>query len=101
MGEEPLLPPALHRIPSRCAADKTTIRRTSTVRSQDQRHLPEWAVHRIASALGTTQAAHGARTHPAELARRTGMSKSLARRCLHFLQDQDCARQPADQAAHR
>ncbi|WP_437050091.1 helix-turn-helix domain-containing protein [Streptomyces sp. enrichment culture] len=71
------------------------------MRSQDQRHLPAWAVHRVVSALGTTQDAHVTRTHPTELARRTGLSKSLARRCLHFLQRQDCARQPADQAAHR
>ncbi|WP_374991109.1 helix-turn-helix domain-containing protein [Streptomyces sp. LHD-70] len=44
----------------------------------DTKDPPAWAMRRIASEL----AAGGAPASPAELARRTGLSKSLARRCL-------------------
>jgi hypothetical protein len=51
---------------------------------------PGWAVHRVAGALETEQEA-GRRTNTINLARRTGLSKSLARRCLKHLQTTSAA----------
>jgi hypothetical protein len=46
---------------------------------------PGWAVQRVAGALETERQA-GRRTNTVDLARRTGLSKSLARQCLNHLQ---------------
>lgn len=45
--------------------------------------LPAWAVQRVAAALETQRNAGKSSVDPADLARRTGLSKSLARRCLN------------------
>lgn len=45
---------------------------------------PGWAVQRVAGVLETEQQT-GRRTNTIDLARRTGLSKSLARRCLNHL----------------
>lgn len=45
--------------------------------------LPAWAVQRVATALETQRNAGKTSVDPADLARRTGLSKGLARRCLN------------------
>ncbi|MEU6114423.1 helix-turn-helix domain-containing protein [Streptomyces sp. NPDC047117] len=61
--------------------------------------LPPWALRRAASVLSIEGARAGnglpagtARLTAAELARRTGLSRSLARRCLHRLRSDAQAR---------
>ncbi|NMR29157.1 hypothetical protein [Crystallibacter degradans] len=54
---------------------------------------PGWAVQRVAGALETEQQA-GRRTNTIDLARRTGLSKGLARRCLNHLQTMSAAVNP-------
>ncbi|MGI5473165.1 helix-turn-helix domain-containing protein [Streptomyces sp. CA-132043] len=63
--------------------------------------LPPWALRRAASVLSVEAARAGdalpagtapARLNVAELARRTGLSRSLARRCLHRLRPDTQAR---------
>ena len=44
--------------------------------------LPKWALQRVTSVLQTQRDAGAPAMSAADLARRTGLSKSLARRCL-------------------
>ncbi|WP_077488836.1 hypothetical protein [Sinomonas mesophila] len=50
-----------------------------------ERSLPAWAVQRVAAVLASGQREGGASADAVEVARRTGLSKSLARRCLYQL----------------
>ena len=50
-----------------------------------ERSLPSWAVQRVAAVLASEQRDGAGTTSPVDVARRTGLSKSLARRCLHQL----------------
>ncbi|MEX5262218.1 hypothetical protein [Kocuria sp. CPCC 205263] len=50
-----------------------------------QQGLPKWAVQRVAAVLKTERGAGRRTMNPADLARRTGLSKSLARRCQAHL----------------
>lgn len=56
-----------------------------------QATLPAWAIQRVAAALDAEHRDGGPRT-AVDLARRTGLSKSLARRCLNQLRSQRAAR---------
>ncbi|WP_454812889.1 helix-turn-helix domain-containing protein [Paenarthrobacter nitroguajacolicus] len=47
--------------------------------------LPVWAVQRVAAVLEAERFRNPPRTNAVEVARRTGLSKSLARRCLKQL----------------
>jgi hypothetical protein len=48
--------------------------------------LPVWAIRRVATVLDMEPRDPARRTDAVDLARRTGLSKSLARRCLRQLQ---------------
>ena len=50
-----------------------------------QQELPKWAVQRVSSVLQAERGAGRRTMNPADLARRTGLSKSLARRCQTHL----------------
>ena len=50
-----------------------------------QRSLPAWAVQRVAAVLASGQRDGAVTADALEVARRTGLSKSLARRCLYQL----------------
>ncbi|WP_120520355.1 helix-turn-helix domain-containing protein [Arthrobacter celericrescens] len=56
-----------------------------------QTTLPAWAIQRVAAALDAEHRDGGPKT-AVDLARRTGLSKSLARRCLDQLRGQRAAR---------
>lgn len=56
-----------------------------------QTPLPAWAIQRVAAALDAETRDGGQRT-AVELARRTGLSKSLTRRCLSQLRSQRAVR---------
>jgi len=47
--------------------------------------IPVWAVQRVETALDKLGLAPHARIDPQHLARKTGLSKSLARRCVQHL----------------
>ncbi|GAA2314215.1 hypothetical protein OKJ48_10050 [Streptomyces kunmingensis] len=49
-------------------------------------HLPRWAVQRVVAALESRAPAGRHPQHLAELARSTGMSKSLTRQCLRHVE---------------
>lgn len=51
--------------------------------------LPGWAIVRVAAALDAQETSIGRTLSPGDLARRTGLSKSLARRCLAQLHNRD------------
>ncbi|WP_461175153.1 helix-turn-helix domain-containing protein [Arthrobacter sp. Z1-9] len=50
--------------------------------------LPVWALQRTATYLEALERTETRGADPVELARRTGLSKGLARRCLRHLQQQ-------------
>jgi DNA-binding IclR family transcriptional regulator len=50
-----------------------------------QQGLPQWAVQRVATVLQAERGTGQRTLNPADLARRTGLSKSLARRCQAHL----------------
>jgi IclR helix-turn-helix domain len=50
-----------------------------------QQQLPTWAVQRVAAVLQAERRTGRRTMNPADLARRTGLSKSLARRCQTHL----------------
>jgi hypothetical protein len=50
-----------------------------------QHGLPKWAVQRVSGVLQTERDAGRHTMDPADLARRTGLSRSLARRCQAHL----------------
>jgi hypothetical protein len=49
--------------------------------------LPSWAIQRVATVLKAEGHEGGPRQTAVDLARRTGLSKSLARRCLNYLRN--------------
>lgn len=57
--------------------------------------LPSWAVQRVATALESQRKTGKTSVNPADLARRTGLSKSLTRRCLNQLRQHHGHRTPA------
>jgi len=50
--------------------------------------LPKWALQRVAAYLDQQDGPGNGRTDTLRIAQRTGLSKSLARRCLRELQQQ-------------
>jgi hypothetical protein len=58
-----------------------------------QAPLPVWAMQRVATALASESGNLALRPDALDLARRTGLSKSLARRCLRQLEKQKIAAQ--------
>lgn len=52
-----------------------------------QAPLPAWAIQRVATVLKAEDHEGGPRKSAVDLARRTGLSKSLARRCLNYLRN--------------
>jgi hypothetical protein len=58
-----------------------------------QAPLPLWAIQRVATVLASESGNLALRTDALDLARRTGLSKSLARRCLRQLEKQKIATQ--------
>ena len=50
--------------------------------------LPKWALQRVAAYLDRQHSSGTGRTDALQLAQRTGLSKSLARRCLRKVQQQ-------------
>jgi hypothetical protein len=53
-----------------------------------QRTVPTWALQRVSTAV-SARGDHGPRNiNPAEVARRTGLNKSLVRQCLYLLKSQ-------------
>jgi hypothetical protein len=54
-----------------------------------QRTVPAWAMQRVSAAVEAQKKRPGHHhINPAEVARRTGLSKSLARHCLYLLRRQ-------------
>jgi hypothetical protein len=49
------------------------------------RTVPAWALQRVSTAVDTRSGPGHRSINPAEVARRTGLSKSLVRQCLYLL----------------